>query len=124
MKPSFTIGIEEEYQTIDPGTRDLRSHLQMEIIGRGKTLLREQIKPEMHQSVIEVGTGVCANIQEARKDIVGLRCSMLKLAREAGLKLAASGTHPFADWRKQEIYPDERYTEVVEDMKMVARANL
>src|SRR5258708_4312105 len=86
MKPSFTIGIEEEYQTIDPETRDLRSHLQMEIIGRGKTLLREQIKPEMHQSVIEVGTGVCANIQEARKDIVGLRCSMLKLAREAGLK--------------------------------------
>ncbi|MDP8979965.1 MAG: carboxylate-amine ligase [Acidobacteriota bacterium] len=124
MKPSFTIGIEEEYQTIDPETRDLRSHLQMEIIGRGKTLLREQIKPEMHQSVIEVGTGVCANIQEARKDIVGLRCSMLKLAKEAGLKLAASGTHPFADWRKQEIYPDERYALIVEDMKMVARANL
>jgi carboxylate-amine ligase len=124
MKPSFTIGIEEEYQTIDPETRDLRSHLQMEIIGRGKTLLREQIKPEMHQSVIEVGTGVCANIQEARKDIVGLRCSMLKLAHEAGLSLAASGTHPFADWRKQEIYPDERYAEIVEDMKMVARANL
>ena len=124
MKPSFTIGIEEEYQTIDPETRDLRSHLQMEIIGRGKTLLREQIKPEMHQSVIEVGTGVCANIQEARKDIVGLRCSMLQLAREAGLCLAASGTHPFADWRKQEIYPDERYALIVEDMKMVARANL
>jgi carboxylate-amine ligase len=124
MKPSFTIGIEEEYQTIDPDTRDLRSHLQMEIIGRGKTLLREQIKPEMHQSVIEVGTGVCANMQEARKDIVGLRSSMLQLAREAGLKLAASGTHPFADWRKQEIYPDERYALIVEDMKMVARANL
>ena len=124
MKPSFTIGIEEEYQTIDPESRDLRSHLQMEIIDRGKTLLREQIKPEMHQSVIEVGTGVCANIQEARKDIVGLRCSMLKLARDAGLALAASGTHPFADWRKQEIYPDERYAEIVEDMKMVARANL
>ncbi len=124
MKPSFTIGIEEEYQTIDPETRDLRSHLQMEIIGRGKTLLREQIKPEMHQSVIEVGTGVCANIQEARTDIVGLRSSMLQLAREAGLKLAASGTHPFADWRQQEIYPDERYALIVEDMKMVARANL
>ena len=124
MKPSFTIGIEEEYQTIDPETRDLRSHLQMEIIGRGKTLLREQIKPEMHQSVIEVGTGVCANIQEARKDIVGLRHSMLQLAGEAGLCLAASGTHPFADWRKQEIYPDERYALIVEDMKMVARANL
>jgi carboxylate-amine ligase len=124
MKPSFTIGIEEEYQTIDPETRDLRSHLQMEIIGRGKTLLREQIKPEMHQSVIEVGTGVCANMEEARKDIVGLRSSMLQLARDAGLSLAASGTHPFADWRKQEIYPDERYAEIVEDMKMVARANL
>ena len=65
MKPSFTIGIEEEYQTIDPETRDLRSHIHSEIIAKGKRLMEERIKAEMHQSVVEVGTGVCKNIKEA-----------------------------------------------------------
>ena len=124
MRPSFTIGIEEEYQTIDPETRDLRSHIEMEILEKGKTLLREAIKPEMHQSVIEVGTGVCKDIKEAKKEIFQLRRDMCTLAKDAGLRLAAAGTHPFADWRKQEIHPDQRYQEIVEDMKMVARANL
>ena len=124
MRPSFTIGIEEEYQTIDPETRDLRSHLQMEIIDKGKTLLHEAIKPEMHQSVIEVGTGVCKDIKEAKAEVFKLRRDMCTLAKDNGLRLAAGGTHPFADWRKQEIYPDQRYAEIVEDMKMVARANL
>src|SRR5712692_3623799 len=124
MKPTFTIGIEEEYQTIDPETRDLRSHIDMEIIAKGKTLLKEAVKPEMHQSVIEVGTCICTDIQQAKREVMGLRRDMIKLARASGLRLAAAGTHPFADWRKQEIYPDERYAEIVEDMKMVARANL
>ena len=124
MKPTFTLGIEEEYQTIDPETRDLKSHIQMEIIAKGRTLLREAVKPEMHQSVIEVGTGVCKDIKEARRQIFELRREICKLARQNGLRLAASGTHPFADWRKQEIYPDQRYMEIVEDMKVVARSNL
>src|SRR5438067_542498 len=124
MRPSFTIGIEEEYQTIDPATRDLRSHIDMEIISKSKTLLREAVKPEMHQSVIEVGTGVCKDIKQAKKEIFQLRRDMCTLAKDNGLRLGASGTHPFADWRKQEIYPDQRYREIVEDMKMVARANL
>ncbi len=124
MKPSFTIGIEEEYQTIDPKTRDLRSHIDMEIIAKGRTLLREAVKPEMHQSVIEVGTGVCKNIKEAKDEIKSIRRQVIQLARDNGLRLAAGGTHPFADWRQQEIYPDARYQEIVEDMKMVARANL
>src|ERR1700733_9569365 len=51
MKPSLTIGVEEEYQTIDPVTRDLRSHIGSEIIAKGKTLLKEHVKAEMHQSV-------------------------------------------------------------------------
>ncbi|MGH9432065.1 MAG: carboxylate-amine ligase [Terriglobia bacterium] len=124
MKPSFTIGIEEEYQAIDPLTRDLRSHIQSEIIAKGKMLLKEQVKPEMHQSVIEVGTGVCNDIQEAREEIKGLRRKIIELARENGLRVAAAATHPFADWRAQEIYPDERYHAMVEDMQQVARANL
>jgi carboxylate-amine ligase len=124
MKPSFTIGIEEEYQTIDPETRDLRSHIDMEIIAKGKVLLKESIKPEMHQSVIEVGTGVCNDIEQARGELIGLRRDMIQLAKNGKLRLAAGGTHPFGDWRKQEIYPDQRYLDIVEDMKIVARANL
>lgn len=124
MKPSFNIGIEEEYQTIDPVTRDLRSHIAAEIIEKGKMLLHEAIKAEMHQSVVEVGTGICNNVQEAREQITFIRSKIIELARENNLLVAASGTHPFADWRKQEIYPDERYRIIVEDLKQVARANL
>lgn len=124
MRPSLTIGIEEEYQTIDPITRDLRSHIQAEIIPKGKALMEERVKPEMHSAVVEVGTHVCKNVKEARADIRCLRRDMITLARENGLLLAAGATHPFADWRKQEIYPDERYSRLVEDMQMIARANL
>src|SRR5437762_6235394 len=124
MKPTFTIGIEEEYQTIDPVTRDLRSHIHSEIIAKGKLRMEERIKAEMHQSVVEVGTGVCKNIKEAKAEVRQLRTEMVKLAHENGLLLAAGATHPFADWRAQEIYPDERYHQVVEDMQLVARANL
>jgi carboxylate-amine ligase len=124
MRPSFTIGIEEEYQTIDPVTRDLRSHIDAEIIEKGKTQLHEAVKPEMHQSVVEVGTGICENIGEAREQVRSLRRAIINLARDSGLHVGAAGTHPFADWRKQEIFPDERYHTIVEDMKTVARGNL
>ncbi|MBV9300551.1 MAG: carboxylate-amine ligase [Acidobacteriaceae bacterium] len=124
MNPSLTIGIEEEYQTIDPVTRDLRSHIDSEIISKGKMLLKEAVKAEMHQSVVEVGTGVCRDIKDAAKELKALRLQIVNLAKQNGLSLAAAGTHPFADWRKQDIYPDERYYTIVQDLKMVARANL
>jgi len=124
MRPSFSLGIEEEYQTIDPVTRDLRSHIQTEMLEHGKLRLQERIKAEMHTSVVEVGTRVCRNIDEAREDIYELRREMIKLASEHGLTLVAGATHPFADWRTQEIYPDPRYHQVVKDLQLVARANL
>lgn len=124
MRPSFTLGIEEEYQTIDPETRDLKSHIQTEMLEQGKMRLEERVKAEMHQSVIEVGTRICHNIEEAREDIYDLRRNMIHLAEENGLVLVAGATHPFADWRHQEIYPDPRYDKVVEDLQLVARANL
>src|ERR1051325_11237378 len=116
-RPSLNIGIEEEYQTIDPTTRDLRSHIHAEIVQKGRTLLAERVKPEMHQSVVEIGTGVCRNIKEAKAEIRDIRRQMITLARQEGLRLAASGTHPFAQWREQEIYPDDRYRTIVEDLK-------
>jgi carboxylate-amine ligase len=124
MRPTFTLGIEEEYQTVDPESRDLRSHIATEMLAKGKLRLEERVKAEMHQSVIEVGTRVCHNIEEAREDIYDLRRNMISLAEENGLMLVAGATHPFADWRAQEIYPDPRYDKVVEDLQLVARANL
>jgi carboxylate-amine ligase len=124
MRPSFTLGIEEEYQTIDPVTRDLRSHIETEMLAVGKMRLQERVKAEMHTSVVEVGTRVCKDINCAREDIYELRREMIKLAAEHGLQLVAGATHPFADWRTQSIYPDPRYHQVVKDLQLVARANL
>src|SRR5487761_21222 len=124
MRPSFTLGIEEEYQTIDPETRDLRSHIATEMLAQGKLRLEERVKAEMHQSVIEVGTRVCKDIHEEQEDLFDLRRNMIRLAEEHHLVLFAGATHPFADWRVQEIYPDDRYKQVVEELQLVARANL
>ena len=124
MLPTFTIGIEEEYQTVDPGTRDLRSHIQVELLEKGKLRLQERVKAEMHQSVVEVGTSVCKNIKEAKVEVKALRREIIRLANENGLRVASVATHPFSDWRTQEIHPDERYKNIVEDMQLVARANL
>ena len=124
MQPTFNIGIEEEYQTVDPVTRDLRSHIQTELLEQGKRRLEERVTAELHQSVIEVGTRVCRTINDARADIFELRREMIKLARQHDLLLVAGATHPFADWRSQEITPNPRYVRVVEDLQLVARANL
>ena len=123
-RPTFTIGIEEEYQTVDPVTFDLRSHIQTEIMAKGKRQMHERVKAEMHQAVIEVGTGVCKNIKDATTDLKDLRRRMVALTEEHGLLLVSGATHPFADWRAQDIHPDERYLQIVEDLQIVARANL
>ena len=124
MVPTFTIGIEEEYQTVDPVTGELRSHIQVELLEKGKKLLQERVKAEMHQSVVEVGTSVCRTIKEAKEEVKKLRRDIIRLASENGLRLASVATHPFSDWCTQEIHPDERYKNIVEDMQLVARANL
>ena len=84
MFDQFTLGIEEEFQIVDPKTRELRSHVS-QFLEEGKMILGEQIKPEMIQSMIEVGTGVCKNIQEARTDITRLRSIISTLAAKNGL---------------------------------------
>ena len=122
--PSFTIGIEEEYQTVDPVTFDLRSHIQTEIMAKGKRQMQERVKAEMHQAVVEVGTGVCRTIAEAAVDLKDLRRQMIALTEENGLILVSGATHPLADWRAQDVNPDERYLQIVEDLQIVARANL
>jgi len=105
---TFTLGIEEEFAIVDPKTRELRSHIQ-EILEGGKVMLKEQIKPEMHQSVVELGTQICQSIVEARAHVIDLRSKLAELASRSGLKIASVGTHPFSHWRDQLITQGERY---------------
>jgi carboxylate-amine ligase len=118
--PSLTIGIEEEYQIIDPTTRELRSYI-TQILEEGKLTLKESIKAELHQSMVEVGTEVCRTPAEARQELIRLRRGIMELAGRNGLVIAAAGTHPFSSWQTQEITPFERYMGVKEDMQDLAQ---
>ena len=119
----FTLGIEEEFQIIDPETRELRSHIQ-EILADGKMLLKEAVKSEMHQSVVELGTEICGDAACARQQVVQLRSDLATIAARDGLKIASAGTHPFSHWMDQLITVGERYATIVKDMQQIARANL
>ncbi|HEV8589249.1 MAG TPA: carboxylate-amine ligase [Pyrinomonadaceae bacterium] len=123
MFDQFTLGIEEEFQIVDPQSRELRSHV-VEFLDEGRMLLGEQIKPEMIQSQIEVGTGVCKNIQEARADITRLRSIISSLAEKNGLKIVAASTHPISRWQDQKIFDDDRYELLVQELQTVARSLL
>jgi carboxylate-amine ligase len=119
----YTLGIEEEFQIVDPQTRELKSHVS-EMLEEGRMLLGEQVKPEMIQAQIEVGTGICRNIEEARKDITNLRAIVSSLARKNGLAIVAASTHPISKWTDQQIYDDPHYTLLIEELQMVARSLL
>ena len=120
---TYTMGIEEEFQIVDPQTRELRSHVS-EMLEEGKMLLGEQVKPEMMQAQVEVGTGICQNITEARADITRLRSIVSHLARKKGLEIVAASTHPISQWTAQEIYDDPHYKLLIEELKMVASSLL
>jgi carboxylate-amine ligase len=117
--PSLTLGIEEEYQIIDPETRELKSYI-TEILA-GDKLLLDEVKPELHQSMIEIGSRVCRTPQELRAELVRLRGMVMDLAEKSGLAIAAAGTHPFSCWTKQEITPLERYAGVKQDLQDLAQ---
>ena len=117
--PSLTLGIEEEYQIIDPETRELRSYI-TEIL-KGDHLVMEEIKPELHQSMVEIGTKVCRTPAEVRAELIRLRGVVMDLASKNGLVIAAAGTHPFSCWTKQEITPLERYMGVKQDLQDLAQ---
>lgn len=121
--PVFTLGVEEEYLIIDPETRDLRSHMS-KIVDGAKIILQEQVKAEMHQSVVEVGTNICKNVKEAREEITFLRKKIVELAANQGLVVGAAGTHPFSKWQDQPITDDPRYHNIVNELQDAARSNL
>ncbi|MCA9865537.1 MAG: carboxylate-amine ligase [Anaerolineales bacterium] len=117
----LTLGIEEEYQIIDPETRDLRTYIS-ELLTQDQVRPKKlDLKPELMQSQVEVGSQICRDIKEARSEIIRLRGDVLELADENGLMIAAASTHPFARWEDQIITEGTRYKELLDDMQGVAR---
>src|ERR1700709_2393808 len=108
----FTLGVEEEYMVIDPQSRELKSHEQ-KIVQEGNKVLKDKVKAEMHQAVVEVGTDICQNIEEAFKDVASLRGNIAQIAGDLGLWVGARGTHPFSPWENQLITDHVRYNQLV-----------
>src|SRR6476620_9354402 len=119
----FTLGVEEEYMVIDPETRELKSHEQ-KIVQEGHKVIKDKVKAEMHQAVVEVGTDICQDIDEAFEDVSTLRKTISAIADDLGLWMGASGTHPFSHWERQLITDHVRYSEIVNELQEAARSNL
>ena len=119
----FTLGIEEEYMVLDPQTRELKSHEQR-IVQEGEKIIKDKVKAEMHQAVVEVGTDICQNIDEAFIDVATLRKTISNIAGDLGLSLGAAGTHPFSHWESQLITNQARYNDIIKELQEAARSNL
>ncbi len=120
-RPSLTLGIEEEYQIIDPETRALKSYITHFLDMGRQVILSREIKPELHQSQVELGTHICHNVAEAYEELREQRKFICELARDQGLAIVAAGTHPFSSWVEQQVTPFERYYNILEDMQWLAR---
>ena len=120
---NFTLGVEEEYMVIDPVSRELKSHEQ-KIVQEGQKIIKDKVKAEMHQAVVEVGTDICQDIDEAMMDVATLRKTISSIAGDLGLWVGASGTHPFSHWESQLITDHARYSEIVNELQEAARSNL
>ncbi len=123
-RPDFSIGVEEEYQIIDPETRELKSFI-TQLLKHDRIILQQiDVKPEMHQSIVEIGTKPHLHIQDVRKDLANLRRTVGEMAKDQGAHIAAAGTHPISHWNSQEITPYERYQGLLQDMQDIARQML
>ncbi|MBT5876252.1 MAG: carboxylate-amine ligase [Candidatus Latescibacteria bacterium] len=121
MNPEeLTLGIEEEYQIIDPHTRELTSYVS-EFLEKGRMVFRDQVKPEFLQSQIEIGSKVCRDISEARQEVSRLRRMVCEIGDKSGHKIVAAGTHPFSRWQEQDITEKDRYRSLVADLQYIAR---
>ncbi|MEE9166489.1 MAG: carboxylate-amine ligase [Candidatus Neomarinimicrobiota bacterium] len=116
----LTIGIEEEYQIIDPETGELVSFV-TEFLEKGAVLFRDQVKPELLQSQVEIGSKVCKNIAEAKSEIRRLRSMLADIAQKSGRQIIAAGTHPFSHWQDQIVTDLERYKGLYDSMQYVAK---
>lgn len=116
----LTIGIEEEYQIIDPETRELTSYVS-KILDEGAVIFRDQVKPEFLQSQVEIGSHICRNVKEARQEVTRLRRIVYDIAEKHGRKIVAAGTHPFSRWQDQIVTDRDRYKGLQRDYQMLAQ---
>ena len=123
MEHAFTVGVEEEFQIVDPTTWELRSHVS-ELLASSAPAFGDQVKREMHQSIVEVGTKICSSVGELAEEIIKNRQDLADAAERVGLRVAAAGTHPFSNWMDQVISPGERYENIVEELQQLARSLL
>ena len=121
--PDFTLGIEEEYQLVNPETRELSSSIDV-FLDRAEPILQDQIKPEMLQSQVEIGSHVCRSIDELRTDLTRLRRKVIEVAEDLDLAIVAASTHPFSKWTEQSVTEKERYSKHQEALADVARRML
>ncbi len=117
----LTLGVEEEYQIINPQTRNLHAYISELISQDEERESKLHLKPEFMQSQVEVGSSICYNIKEVRQEIVRLRRAVCDMADANGLAIVAASTHPFARWDEQNITEGIRYKELLDDMQGVAR---
>lgn len=117
----FTIGVEEEYQIIDPKTRELCGKAEPIINYAKKNLEPDVIQPELYRSQVEIATTVCHSLSDVTQELTRCRQEVINAASKSGQAIAAAGTHPFSDWREQTITPKEHYWNLEADFKQLVR---
>jgi len=93
-------------------------------VHEGQKVIKDKVKAEMHQAVVEVGTDICADADEAWQDVAALRKTISEIAGGLGFAMGAAGTHPFSHWESQLITDHIRYNELVNELQEAARSNL
>jgi carboxylate-amine ligase len=116
----FDLGVEEEYQVVDPETWELRSRIHA-ILTKDLEDGREDVRAEFLQSQLEAGTRTCSTVQELRVEVQRMRQEAHGLARSLGLTLVAAGTHPFSRWADQQVTRGERYAVLAEELQEAGR---
>jgi carboxylate-amine ligase len=120
-EPALTLGVEEEYLLVDLGTRDLVTRQDPGFMKACRAEFGEQVTHELLQSQVEVGTKVCRNAAEVRRDLGRLRATVAAQARRHGMGLVCASTHPSACWKDQQNVDLDRYRNLTEDFQGLAR---
>lgn len=121
--PEFSLGIEEEYLLVDPQSFALVD-APKDFMDRCTAELHDKVSPEFLNCQVEIGSGVCTNISEAREDLKHLRSTIARVAKDFGLAPISASCHPFADWRAQHHTDKERYNTLRRDLGSVAQRML
>jgi carboxylate-amine ligase len=119
--PALTLGIEEEYLLVDAQTRELANDPPASFSARCEQLLGERVTHEFLRCQVEIGTAICANLADVRRELIELRGTVARVAAEHDLRLIAASTHPWSNWHSQEPTDMERYRIIVSEHQTLVR---